>query len=159
MNRFEYDAEVGEGDNRISLVFETARALPGPPSFEQLQSMLKGNGPGPEIINGRVAMAGFTGGAIIEIISGQPFLAQLATPAGATSAAALAVLITAASVAPTFTGKVTAENVFPSVNDSYPNSQLPGFWNPLAEIFNARAAMMGIFFLVLSEHLNGKAFF
>ena len=159
MNRFEYDAEVGDKDNRISLVLETARPLPGPPSFEQLQAILKGDAPGPEIINGRVAMAAFVGVAIVEAISGQPFISQIATPAGATAAFTLSLLTTVASVAPTFTGKASVENVFPSPNNSYPDTQLPYFWSPLAEIINGRVAMLGLAALIINEIINGKAVF
>ena len=92
VNRVEYDAVVGEKDNRIAIVLESARSLPGPPSFTQLQSILKATSPGAEALNGRVAMVAFLGIAGVELATGQPLLAQLTTGAGAAAAAAVAVL-------------------------------------------------------------------
>lgn len=159
VNRFVYDAEVGEKDNRISLIWETATPLAGPPSFQQLQMVLKGDGPGPEIINGRVAMAAFLGISVVELISGQTAFSTLATPVGAASAITLALLTFAASIAPAFTGKVSIDKVFPNTNASYPDQQLPYYFSPLAESINGRAAMIGVAALFINEAIRGTPVF
>jgi Chlorophyll A-B binding protein len=159
VNRFVYDAEVGAKDNRISLIWETATPLAGPPSFQQLQMILKGDAPGPEIINGRVAMAAFLGIAVVELISGQTAISTLATPAGAVSAITLALLTTAASIAPALTGNVSIDKVLPNTNDSYPDQQLPYYFSPLAESINGRVAMIGVAALLINEAIRGAAVF
>jgi hypothetical protein len=158
-NRIQYDVEVGEKDNRVSIVLESGIALPGPPSFTQLQPLLKFDGPGPEIINGRVAMAAFYGLVITELTSGSSLIQQAATPAGAAAAVALMVATTAASLAPLYTGKATAVNVFPNPTDSYPDRPLPYFFTPLAEQINGRAAMVGLVALAINEAIRGASVF
>lgn len=158
VNRIEYDADVGEKDNRIALVWETGRPMQGPPSFEQLQSILRADAPGAELINGRLAMVSFLGLAGVKVASGQAFVSQLATVYGLTGAVGLATFVMAASMAPAFTGKVTADKVFPSSNDPYSDRQLPFYFTPLAEVINGRAAMIGIAGTVLTEAFIGKLF-
>lgn len=109
--------------------------LPSP--FEQ--SLLKFQGPGPEAINGRLAMVSFLGIAGVELATGQPILAQAATPAGAAAAAGLALAVSAASLVPLLLGRVKPQAAFPSPNDSFPDRQLPYFWTALAEVRAARA--------------------
>lgn len=97
-----------------------------------LQSVLKFQGPGPEAINGRVAMLAFLGVAAAEASTGRTFLEQAASPAGAASAIALMAAVTAASLAPALLGKAPVDRTFPSVNDSYPNTQLPYIWTAVS---------------------------
>jgi hypothetical protein len=159
VNRYVYDAEVGEKDNRISLIWESATPLAGPPNFQQLQMVLKADGPGPEIINGRVAMAAFLGISIVELISGQTAVSTLATPAGTIAAVTLALLTTAATIAPAFTGKVSIDKALPNPNYSYPDQQLPYYFSPLAESINGRVAMIGVAALLINEAIRGVPVF
>jgi hypothetical protein len=116
------------------VLFATRRILP----CNALQPVLKFDGPGPEAINGRAAMLAFLGAAVVELATGRTLLEQAGSPAGLASAVALMAAVTAASLAPTLTGKVAPNRVFPSVNDSYTDSQMPLFWTALGETINGR---------------------
>lgn len=136
--RLQYAAEVGK-DNRISVLLDTATPMAGgPPSFEQLQALLKGGQPATEALNGRLAMLAVLGAAGVELATGRTLLEQAATPAGAAAAGGLALFVTAASLAPVLLGRVLPAAAVPTENDSYPDSQLPYFWTGLAETINGR---------------------
>lgn len=77
-------------------------------------------------------MLSFLGVAAVELSTGRGFLEQAASPAGAASALALMAAVTAASLAPALLGKVPVDRAFPSVNDSYPNTQLPYVWTAVS---------------------------
>jgi hypothetical protein len=77
-------------------------------------------------------MLSFLGVAAVELATGRGFLEQAASPAGAASALALMAAVTAASLAPALLGKVPVDRAFPSVNDSYPNTQLPYVWTAVS---------------------------
>jgi hypothetical protein len=158
VNRIEYDADVGEKDNRIALVWESGRPMQGPPSFEQIQSILRADAPGAELINGRLAMVSFLGLTGVKIVSGQAFASQLTSVYGLTGAVGLAAFVMAASLAPAFTGKISANKVFPNSNDPYSDRQLPFYFTPLAEVINGRAAMIGIVGTLITEALARKFF-
>lgn len=117
-------AGVEAKTNRITVLLDSGVALPGPPSFEALSAVLRADGPGPEAINGRLAMIAFFATAGVELATGQSLLSQLASGPGAAAAAGLAAAVAAASLAPAYTGAKRVQEVFPSTNDSYPNSQL-----------------------------------
>ena len=110
------------------------------PPPETAQAILKGDGPGPEAINGRLAMLALPLAAALEVAGSGTLVEQAGTPAGAAGAAALALAVAVASLAPALAGKVPAARVFPSVNDAYPTQQLPYFWTALAETINGRCA-------------------
>lgn len=158
VNRIEYDADVGEKDNRIALVWESGRPMQGPPSFEQIQSILRADAPGAELINGRLAMVSFLGLTGVKIVSGQEFASQLTSVYGLAGAVGLAAFVMAASLAPAFTGKISVDKVFPSSIDPYSDRQLPYYFTPLAEVINGRAAMTGIVGTLITEAL-AKNFF
>ena len=162
-NQLEYDVSVGAKDNRISIILDSATpsATPvnGAPTFQELQMILKGDGPGPEAINGRVAMAAFFGIAVVEKISGLTVIEQAATPVGATAAISLVLLTLVASIAPALTGKVPVSKVLPSTDDSFPDRPLPFLWTPLAEKINSRVAMLGLVALIGNELVRGVPVF
>lgn len=159
VNRTSYDVEVGQKDNRISLILESSRPISSNssttsfviPSFEQLQSLLRGDGKGAELMNGRVAMAALLGVIAVEAATGQSFVTQISSPAGGIAALSLATLTVVASIAPAFTGAVSSDAVLPDANDPCTDRQLPYFWTPLAEIINGRVAMVGMAALIVNE--------
>ncbi|KAL4858526.1 High molecular mass early light-inducible protein HV58 [Chlorella vulgaris] len=157
--RMSYQTEVGK-DTRISIILDSATPIAGgPPSFQELQPVLKFDGPGPEAINGRAAMLAFLGAAVVELATGRTLLEQAGSPAGLAGAVALMAAVTAASLAPTLTGKVAPNRAFPSVKDSYTDSQMPLFWTALGETINGRVAMVGIVALVINELVRGAPLF
>ena len=84
-------------------------APPAPP-----QSLLKASSPGAEALNGRLAMLGFAGVVATELATGRSLPEQLSTASGAGHAAALGLLVMAASLAPVLSGRVRPEQAFPS---------------------------------------------
>lgn len=142
----EYKTGVEEKTSRITVLLDSGVPLPGPPSFAALAAVLRADGPGPEAINGRLAMVAFLAAAGAEAATGVPLAAQLASGAGLAAAAALAAAVIAASLAPAYVGAKRIGEVFPSTNDAYPDSQLPFYFSPLAEVINGRAAMASLSF-------------
>ena len=84
-------------------------------------------------------MLAFYGAAIVELFTGQTLVQQAASPVNAAAALGLMVAVTAASLAPVLLGKVGPQAAFPSVNDSYPDRQLPSTWTAVAEQVNGCA--------------------
>lgn len=105
----QYATEIGK-DNRISIVLESAApaagATGGAPSFAQLQALLKATGPGPEAINGRLAMLAIVGVVATELITGRGLVEQLTRASTPAHAAGLGLAVMAASLAPLLLGKV-----------------------------------------------------
>lgn len=151
VNRMEYDAIVDNKDNRISAVLDSARPLAGPPSFEQLQAVLKGNAPGAEFINGRLAMSAFLVAVAQETITGESFV----THANLIPALGLALAVTAASIAPAFSSTQPVEKLFPDSNASYADDTLPYFFTPLAEAINGRVCMVALAVIAIEELVKG----
>lgn len=123
------------------------------------QAVLKASGPGPECINGRLAMLAILGTAGVELATERTLLEQLSTPLGAAAAVALAVAVAAASLVPLLLGKVRPAAAFPSDQASYADTQLPYFWTALAETMNGRVAMVGLVGLVVTELIRGAPVF
>jgi hypothetical protein len=121
--------------------------------------VLRGDSVGAELVNGRTAMVAFLACAIKELATGTSTVQQLASPAGVALAVTLSAAVLAASVAPAATGKVAAQQLFPSDNDPYADRQLPFVWNGLAEKINGRVAMVGMAGLIITEVLRGAAVF
>jgi hypothetical protein len=86
-------------------------------------------------------MVAFYGIATVELFTGQTLMQQAASPVGAAAALGLMAAVTAASLAPVLLGKVGPQAAFPSVNDSYPDRQLPSTWTAVAEQVNGCAAV------------------
>merc|ERR1712224_567158 len=100
------------------------------------------SGPGPETINGRLAMLGFIAALGAEAASGETVFQQIG---GAEPSILFAfIMFAAASLIPTLKG-VKKEKF--------------GFFSPEAEMLNGRAAMIGFALLLAIEAKSGSAFF
>ncbi len=95
-----------------SLPLNPSPPRPAPPAPPQ--SLLKASSPGAEALNGRLAMLGFAGVLATELATGRSLPEQLATASGAGHAAALGLVVMAASLAPVLSGRVRPEQAFPS---------------------------------------------
>ncbi|KAK1309847.1 hypothetical protein QJS10_CPA08g00278 [Acorus calamus] len=98
-------------------------------------------GPGPERINGRLAMLGFVSAIAVELASGADVADQLAN-GGLLWFAGSAALFSVASLVPLLKG-VTAQ------------SKSDGVMTSEAEMLNGRFAMLGLVALVFTEYLKG----
>uniref|UniRef100_A0A1D1XVP3 Early light-induced protein, chloroplastic n=1 Tax=Anthurium amnicola TaxID=1678845 RepID=A0A1D1XVP3_9ARAE len=123
-------------------------APPPPPSAAApeastgLWEVLAFGGPGPERINGRLAMVGFVAALGVEAARGEGVAAQLAGGGGLAWFAVTAAVVTAASLVPLLRG-VTAESASGRV------------MTPEAELWNGRLAMLGLVALAFTEYLKG----
>jgi hypothetical protein len=102
------------------------------------------SGPGPETINGRLAMLGFTSAIGVELANHHQLATQIADPASLTWFATTVALFSAASLIPMFKGVSTEE-------------KSKAFWSSTAEMWNGRAAMLGLSLLALTEYLKGAS--
>ncbi|KAL8485123.1 hypothetical protein ACS0TY_027423 [Phlomoides rotata] len=100
-------------------------------------------GPGPERINGRLAMIGFVTAMGIELANGQGLFSQVEN-GGINWFLGTTVLISMASLIPMFKG-VSAE------------SKSGGLMTSDAEIWNGRFAMLGLVALAFTEFVKGGA--
>lgn len=98
-------------------------------------------GPGPERINGRLAMIGFVSAIVAEFVTGQDLFMQISN-GGYTSFVSISSLLTVASLIPLFEGVG-------------PGAKSNKFWNPNAEIWNGRVAMVGLVALAIIEFFKG----
>lgn len=99
------------------------------------------SGPGPEIINGRLAMIGFTTAIAGELATGRPLLQQFQQASG--PVVAIAILFAVASLVPMFRGADLKEENGP--------------FTKKAELWNGRAAMIGFSALIITEWIKGGA--
>ncbi|GMH41021.1 hypothetical protein BSKO_08931 [Bryopsis sp. KO-2023] len=100
------------------------------------------SGPGPELINGRMAMIALPIAALLEVTSDKPTFELMAN--SPIQFAVVVALFSAASLIPILKGV---------------ESEPLGFMSPKAEMINGRAAMMGFASLLLIEAQAGAAFF
>ncbi|PKU59045.1 Early light-induced protein 1, chloroplastic [Dendrobium catenatum] len=99
------------------------------------------SGPGPERINGRLAMVGFVSAVAVEVMRGEDLAAQLAN-GGVLWFAGAAALLSVASLVPLFRGV-----------DASDRSDAP--MTADAEIWNGRFAMLGLVALAATEYVKG----
>ncbi|KGN56941.1 early light-induced protein 1, chloroplastic [Cucumis sativus] len=117
---------------------------PSPPSkvtSTKLTDILAFSGPGPERINGRLAMIGFVAALAVEVSKGQDVFEQIAN-GGIPWFVGTSVVLTLASLIPLFKG-VSAES----------NSK--GIMSSNAELWNGRFAMLGLVALAFTEYVKG----
>lgn len=105
--------------------------------------VLSFTGPGPERINGRLAMIGFVSAITVELSKGQDLFTQI-NNGGYMWFVWTSILFTVASLIPFSKGVG-------------PGATLDRFWNPDAEVWNGRAAMVGLVALAVTEFLKGGA--
>lgn len=126
-------------------VIEKAQSNPEAPPFVEVMAF---NGSAPEVTNGRLAMFGFVAAVAAELNTGNSVLKQLTiNPYGI--AAAFGFLIFA-SLYPFAVGKKVSK---------VDGGLLTDVFNPTAEIYNGRAAMIGFAALLLTEWYKGGALF
>eukprot|EP00850_Spirogloea_muscicola_P022466 SM000296S11301 [mRNA] locus=s296:33339:34554:- [translate_table: standard] len=111
------------------------------------QSVMAFDGPGPETINGRLAMLGFFWGLVGEVLSGKTIVQQVSDPnsTGLFWLLALGQVIFYASLVPIFKGEST-------------DSRANGPFNGKSERWNGRLAMIGFAGLLIFEAASGHAF-
>lgn len=107
------------------------------------EDVLSFTGPGPERINGRLAMIGFVSAIAVEIFTGQDLFTQIAN-GGYMWFVRTSILFVVASLIP------FSQGVGPGAKSS-------SFWNPDAEVWNGRAAMVGLVALAITEFIKGGA--
>lgn len=116
-----------------------------PPPSEKVSpkfiDVLSFTGPGPERINGRLAMLGFVSAITVELTKGEDLFMQISN-GGYKWFVWTSVLFTVASLIPFSKGVG-------------PGAKASRFWNPDAEVWNGRAAMIGLIALAATEFFKG----
>lgn len=111
---------------------------------------MKFTGPAPELINGRLAMLGFTAAMAAECTSQETFVQQF-SDAPLTILAVSALLIVA-SLIPMVRGSAI-------LDDGGGEGVRPGGFNITNELINGRAAMLGLSIMIAYETVTGAALF
>jgi len=109
-------------------------------------SIMAFDGPGPETINGRLAMTGFVWALISEAITHKTIWQQISEPGNS----GLFWLIVAVNV-------IISASVIPMFNGESPDSRSNGPFTAQAERWNGRVAMIGYFGLLVYELAAGKS--
>ncbi|KAI7743000.1 hypothetical protein M8C21_032665 [Ambrosia artemisiifolia] len=126
---------------------QEASKIPTPPPAPKISTkfsdVLAFGGPAPERINGRLAMIGFVSALAVELSSGEGVLSQI-SHGGVPAFVATSVVLSLASLVPLFKG-VRAE------------SKSSGLMTSDAELWNGRAAMLGLVALAFTEFVTGSA--
>lgn len=111
-------------------------------SKKSLGQAMAFTGPGPELINGRLAMFAFVAAASVEASTNQTVVSQLRSESGLVGLGL--VLITVGSLVPITKGV---------------ERKRAGPFMPGAEMLNGRLAMLGFASLLVVESCTGHAFF
>nr|ABU98941.1 early light-induced protein 4 [Rhododendron catawbiense] len=103
--------------------------------------LLAFSGPGPERINGRLAMVGFVAAIAVELSKGEDVFAQIS------NGGIPWFLLT--------TGVLSVASLIPLSSGVSVESRSKPFWSSDAEMLNGRFAMLGLVALALTEYVKG----
>ncbi|XP_075497297.1 early light-induced protein 1, chloroplastic-like isoform X1 [Primulina tabacum] len=117
--------------------------LPQPEESTKITDIMAFDGPGPERINGRLAMIGFVSAIAVELTKGQDIFSQIQN-GGISWFVWTSVVLSVASLVPLFKG-VSAD------------SKSRGLMTSDAELWNGRLAMLGLIALAYTECVKGGA--
>ncbi|XP_058192274.1 early light-induced protein 1, chloroplastic-like isoform X2 [Rhododendron vialii] len=106
-------------------------------------NLLAFSGPGPERINGRLAMVGFVAAIAVELSKGEDVFAQIS------NGGIPWFLLT--------TGVLSVASLIPLSSGVSVESKSKPFWSSDAEMWNGRFAMLGLVALALTEFVKGGA--
>ncbi|KQK20607.1 low molecular mass early light-inducible protein HV90, chloroplastic [Brachypodium distachyon] len=118
---------------------------PNKPAAASVWDILSFSGPAPERINGRLAMVGFVAALSVEAARGGGLLSQAGSGAGMGWFLTTTALLSVASLVPLLQGQSV-------------ESKSSAFWSSDAELWNGRAAMLGLVALAATEVLTGAPF-
>ncbi|KAF8392318.1 hypothetical protein HHK36_022660 [Tetracentron sinense] len=125
----------------------TPITIPPPPTTPKVSTkfsdVLAFSGPGPERINGRLAMIGFVAAIAVELSKGEDLSAQLAN-GGILWFVGTSIVLSVASL-------------IPLLNGISVQSKSEGVMTSDAEMLNGRFAMLGLVALALTENVTGGA--
>ncbi|KAF8377285.1 hypothetical protein HHK36_030660 [Tetracentron sinense] len=125
----------------------TPITIPPPPTTPKVSTkisdVLAFSGPGPERINGRLAMIGFVAAIAVELSKGEDLSAQLAN-GGILWFVGTSIVLSVASL-------------IPLLNGISVQSKSEGVMTCDAEMLNGRFAMLGLVALALTEYVTGGA--
>ncbi|KZV28384.1 Early light-induced protein [Dorcoceras hygrometricum] len=124
-------------------VFSTPPPRPQPEESTKATDIMAFDGPAAERINGRLAMLGFTTAIAVELTRGQDIFTQIQS-GGFRWFIVTTILFSVASVVPLFRG-ISADST----------SRPGGLMSSDAELWNGRAAMVGLVALAYTEYLKG----
>ncbi|XP_073278149.1 early light-induced protein 1, chloroplastic-like isoform X2 [Primulina huaijiensis] len=122
-------------------LFSTPPPPPQPEESTKITDIMAFDGPGPERINGRLAMIGFVAAIAVELTKGQDIFSQIQN-GGIPWFLGTTVLLSVASLVPLFKG-VSAD------------SKSKGLMTSDAELWNGRLAMVGLIALAYTEYVKG----
>ncbi|KZV38649.1 Early light-induced protein [Dorcoceras hygrometricum] len=124
-------------------VFSTPPPRPQPEESTKPIDIMAFDGPAAERVNGRLAMLGFTTAIAVELTRGQDIFTQIQS-GGLKWFIVTTLLFSVASLIPLFRG-VSADST----------SRPGGLMSSDAELWNGRAAMVGLVALAYTEYLKG----
>ncbi|XP_073046938.1 early light-induced protein 1, chloroplastic-like [Primulina eburnea] len=147
-SRVEDGADVSDEKEKAAVsvppqLSSTPLPPPQPEESAKITDIMAFDGPGPERINGRLAMIGFVSAIAVELTRGQDIFSQIQN-GGISWFVGTTVVLSVASLVPLFKG-VSAD------------SKSRGLMTSDAELWNGRLAMLGLIALAYTEYVKGGA--